>query len=101
MSLLHADENNFNELVMQSEKPVLLDFFATWCGPCKMLGTVLDEMSSNENFDIVKVDIDQNPNLARDWEVVSVPTMYIVKNGEKTEKLVGYQTKDLLEQKLS
>lgn len=101
MPLLHADENNFNELVMQSDKPVLLDFFATWCGPCKMLGSVLDEMSSNDNYTIVKVDIDQNPNLARDWDVISVPTMYVIKNGEKKEKLIGYQTKDILEQKLS
>ena len=67
----------------------------------QMLGSVLDEMSSNDNYTIVKVDIDQNPNLARDWDVISVPTMYVIKNGEKKEKLIGYQTKDILEQKLS
>lgn len=100
MAIFYAEENNFDQLVLHSEKPVLLDFFATWCGPCKMLGSVLEEMSSSERYDIVKVDIDRSPGLARRWNVTSVPTMYIVKDGKEQEKLLGFQPKFVLEKKL-
>ena len=95
MAILQANDNNFDELVLQSDTPVLVDFFATWCGPCKMLSPIL------EDYTIVKVDIDENPYLVREWEVASVPTLFIVKNGEKKEKMIGFQPKEVLEKKLS
>ena len=93
MAILQANDSNFDELVLQSDKPVLVDFFATWCGPCKMLSPILEDMSKSSDYTIVKVDIDENPYLVREWEVASVPTLFIVKNGEKKEKMIGFQPK--------
>lgn len=73
MAILQANDSNFDELVLQSDKPVLVDFFATWCGPCKMLSPILEDMSKSSDYTIVKVDIDENPYLVREWEVASVP----------------------------
>lgn len=101
MAILQANDNNFDELVLQSDKPVLVDFFATWCGPCKMLSPILEDMSKSSDYTIVKVDIDENPYLVREWEVASVSTLFIVKNGEKKEKMIGFQPKEVLEKKLS
>ena len=80
MAILQANDSNFDELVLQSDKPVLVDFFATWCGPCKMLSPILEDMSKSSDYTIVKVDIYENPYLVREWEVASVPTLFIVKN---------------------
>ena len=101
MAILQANDSNFDELVLQSDKPVLVDFFATWCGPCKMLSPILEDMSKSSDYTIVKVDIDENPYLVREWEVASVPTLFIVKFGEKKEKMIGFQPKEVLEKKLS
>ena len=101
MAILQANDSNFDELVLQSDKPVLVDFFATWCGPCKMLSPILEDMSKSSDYTIVKVDIDENPYLVREWEVAYVPTLFIVKNGEKKEKMIGFQPKEVLEKKLS
>ena len=88
MSIIHADQNTFTQEVLNSEQPVLVDFFATWCGPCKMLGNV------------VKVDIDQNPELAQAWNVFSVPSVFIVKNGKIADSMVGFQSQQVLEHKI-
>lgn len=85
----------FESEVLKSSEPVLVDFFATWCGPCKMLGPVLEEIS-NEMSDvkIVKVDIDQNKELAEKYSVVNIPTMKIFKNGVVADTKVGFVPKD-------
>ena len=90
----------FDDLIT-SNIPVLVDFYAEWCGPCKMLSPILEDMSKSSDYTIVKVDIDENPYLVREWEVASVPTLFIVKNGEKKEKMIGFQPKEVLEKKLS
>ena len=77
--LKHANESNFNE--MTGKGLVLVDFFATWCGPCKMLGPVLEDMASDrDSIDIVKVDIDESMNLARQYGIMSVPTLVLFKD---------------------
>ena len=65
MAILQANDSNFDELVLQSDKPVLVDFFATWCGPCKMLSPILEDMSKSSDYTIVKEDIDENTYLVR------------------------------------
>ncbi len=99
--LVYAEENNFEELVMKAQKPVLVDFFASWCGPCRMLAKELDDMASDDGYTVVKVDIDRNPRLAEQWNVVSVPTMFIVEKGRIIEKLSGFRPKELLIRKLN
>ena len=81
--LKHINEDNFKTEVLESEKVTLVDFFATWCGPCQMLAPVLEKISnSRANFDIAKIDIDQLPDLAVEYGVEVVPTMVIFKNGK-------------------
>lgn len=94
---------NFDEKVLKSDKPVLVDFFATWCGPCKRLAPVLDEISEEvkDTAAVYKVDIDQSPDIAAKFRVSSVPTLISFKNGEIYKQTVGLQSKQALMQLLS
>ena len=90
MSIMHLNEENFDKEVLESGKPVLVDFFATWCGPCKMLAPVLEEIAAeNPDFSIGKVDVDESTNLAGRYGVMSVPTLIFFKGGEIHKKMVG------------
>lgn len=93
MRVINAKE--FDE-VIKSKKVVLVDFFATWCGPCRMLSPVLEEVleESKDEFDIVKVDVDESYDLAKKFGVMSVPTMIIFQEGVETDKMIGYRQKD-------
>lgn len=93
MRVINAKE--FDE-VIKSKKVILVDFFATWCGPCRMLSPVLEEVleESKGEFDIVKVDIDESYDLAKKFGVMSVPTMIIFQDGVEADKMIGYRQKD-------
>lgn len=93
--LIQGNESNFNELV--TKDLVLVDFFAEWCGPCRMLGPVLDEIAEDRSdFDIVKINIDENQSLAQKFGVMSVPTLMIFKQGEPVAVKSGFMPKELL-----
>lgn len=80
---------------------VVVDFFATWCGPCKMLSPVIDKLSGElENVNFVKVDIDQSMDLAQKFKIVSVPTLKVFKNGEEVDTLMGFMPKEVLKSKV-
>lgn len=101
MAILHVKENEFQKEVLESAKPVLLDFYAEWCGPCKMLGQVLEELDKEqEDFRIVKVNVDENPDLAAKWQVSSVPSLFFIKDGEVKNSAVGFYPKPKLIEKM-
>lgn len=88
---------NFNEEVLHSDKPVLVDFWATWCMPCKMLAPIIEDLAKDAtDFVVGKVDIDQNPELAQQYRVMSIPTLLVFKNGKVTASAVGVQSKNAL-----
>ncbi len=87
MALFHANEDNFKELVLDSTEPVLVDFWATWCGPCQMLAPALEELS--RQVKVVKVDVDENPQLAMAFQVSSIPTVVSFRDGKALKKSVG------------
>lgn len=95
MSVITLTKNSFKNEVQASEKPVLIDFFATWCGPCKMVSPIVDEIAEeNENIKVCKVDVDSEPELAQAFGVASIPTLVVVKDGKVTSQAVGYKPKD-------
>lgn len=96
MSVLEITENNFEEEVLKSDKTVLIDFFATWCGPCKMMSPIIDEIAEEmgDKVKVGKIDTDENMNLAEKYGIMSIPTIIIFKNGEVKKQFVGLTSKD-------
>lgn len=95
MPITNITSENFSEAVENSEKPVLIDFFASWCGPCQALSPVIDEVAQSENsIAFGKVNIDEEPSLAKKFSVMSVPTLVLLKDGKAVSSLVGLRSKD-------
>jgi thioredoxin 1 len=89
--------NEFDELVLKSTNPVIVDFWAPWCGPCRMVGPELEKFAkNNENITVVKVNVDNNGELATQYEVRNIPTLILFKNGKPEKKTVGNQNQDSL-----
>lgn len=86
----HVNEKNFNEEI--KDKKVLVDFYATWCGPCKMLSSVLEKFDNKNIIDIIKVDVDLESNLSSKYEIVSVPTLIIFENGKELKRTSGFMS---------
>jgi thioredoxin 1 len=101
-SILYVNENNFEDEVLQSDLPVLVDFTAAWCGPCKMLDPIVVQLSNEleGRLKIVKLDVDQNSGLAIQYQVMGVPTLMLFSSGEPVERMTGYQPKERITSKL-
>src|SRR3989338_609157 len=96
--MLELNKDNFKKEVLESNVPVLVDFFATWCGPCKMMMPIIEELAVNagQNFKVAKINIDENSDLAQEYEVMSIPTFIVFKNGKEVERVMGAQAKEKL-----
>ena len=95
MAIVHVTKDNFDQVVMHADKKVLLDFWATWCGPCKMLSPILEEIADQQDDVIVaKVNIDEEMDLAMKFKVTSIPTLVVMKDGQAAATSVGYRPKD-------
>ena len=94
MNVLYITKDTFENEVLKSDKPVLLDFFATWCGPCKMISPVLDEIAAErEDIKVCKVNVDEEPELAAKYQVMSIPTLMVVKDGQVVNHSLGAKPK--------
>lgn len=101
MSIANITKANFDELVTQSSAPVLLDFWAPWCGPCRMVAPIVEEVAADrEDILVGKVNIDEEMELAMQFGIASIPTLVVMKNGQVTGKAVGYRPKADIEKLL-
>lgn len=98
MSVIKINKENFTSEVLNSNKPVLLDFYADWCGPCRIVGPIVSEIA-NERSDIKvgKINVDEQPELAAQFRVMSIPMLAVIKNGKLTNQIVGYRPKEQIE----
>lgn len=96
MSVLKITSENYEKEVLESDKPVLIDFYADWCGPCRMMGPIIDEIAEEkgETIKVGKVNVDENQDLAMKYGVMSIPTIVIIKNGEVEKTFVGVRDKN-------
>lgn len=98
MSVIKICKENFASEVLNSNKPVLLDFYADWCGPCRMVGPIVSEIA-NERSDVKvgKINVDEQPELAAQFQVMSIPMLAVIKNGKIENQVVGYRSKEQIE----
>lgn len=95
MSIVNVNNDNFKEEVLDSKMKVLVDFNAEWCGPCKMIGPILEEISNeNDNIKIVSINVDDNGDLAKEYNVFSIPCLVLIENGKEIKRSVGLISKD-------
>jgi thioredoxin 1 len=99
MAIKHATDDTFEQLVLDSEKPVVVDFWATWCGPCKLVAPELEKLAAKYDgvIDIVKVDVDANPGLSAAFGIMSIPTIAFFKQGQQPKGVLGYMPAEQLE----
>ncbi len=100
MSEVIITKANFEEEVLKSEIPVLVDFWATWCGPCKMIAPVIEEIAAEGKIKVCKINVDEEGELAIKFNVMSIPTIMLFKNGQVVKTTVGYMSKDQLKAEL-
>ena len=99
MAVVEITKDNFEHTVLKADKPVLVDFWAEWCGPCQMMGPIVDEVAEERNDIIIgKLNVDTQPEIALRYNVMSIPTLILFENGEEAQKSIGLISKeDLLE----
>ena len=101
MSVMHITKSNYDELVLRSSKPVLLDFWAPWCGPCRMVAPIVEALSEErEDVSVGKINVDEEMELAVQFGIVSIPTLVVMKDGQLAAKTVGYLPKAEIEKML-
>ena len=98
MSVIKISKENFASEVLNSNKPVLLDFYADWCGPCRMVGPIVSEIANERNdVKVGKINVDEEPELAAQFQVMSIPMLAVIKNGKLENQVVGYRLKEQIE----
>ena len=100
MAIQHATDDTFEQLVLKNDKPVVVDFWATWCGPCKMVAPEMEKLAAKYDgqVDVVKVDVDANPGLSRMFNIMSIPTIAFFKPGQQPTGVIGFKPLEQLEQ---
>ena len=97
MSVIQVNEKNFREEVVNADRPVLMDFFAPWCGPCRMVAPIVDQIAEErEDIKVVKINVDEEPGLASQFKVMSIPTLVVFKDGAVANQAVGARSKDAI-----
>lgn len=98
MSIINLTKDSYHNEVMETEKVVVIDFWATWCGPCKMMAPVVEEVAKDyPDVKVCKVNVDEEPELSNAFKIVSIPTIVVIKNGEIIDSIVGYRPKEDIE----
>lgn len=95
MAVITITKENFRSEVVQSDKPVLLDFWATWCGPCRMVSPIVDQIADERSdIKVGKINVDEQPELAQQFRIISIPTLVVMKDGQIANKAVGAMPKE-------